>query len=234
MRTLTVTNWTRWQSYRQDRGQPPWIKVHRTVLRNPEWTMLTDAQRGQLVQIWILAADKGGVIEVPDSVNMLTFIRRVCCMESEPSLEVLESLGFISFDANVTPSRRQRDANVTPQRRVEKSREETEKRQTPQAAPLGARSAHNSHAACGRVCVPSFLHSEFERLAPKDFDIRAWYGTVLDTWQDNGEAIGDDAPTFWRSRWREEHGTTKPSREELIEIENEKSGKRWLARKASE
>ena len=46
MPTLTVTNWERWQSYRADRGQPPWIKVHRTVLRNPEWTMLTDAQRG--------------------------------------------------------------------------------------------------------------------------------------------------------------------------------------------
>ena len=136
MRTLTVTNWDRWQSYRADRGQPPWIKVHRTVLRNPEWTMLTDAQRGQLVQLWILAADKAGVIEVPDSVNMLTFIQRVCCMESAPSLQVFESLGFISMggiqpgggDANVTPTRRQGDANVTTamsaQSRVVQSREE--------------------------------------------------------------------------------------------------------------
>ena len=166
MRTLTVTNWTRWQSYRADRGQPPWIKVHRTVLRNPEWTMLTDAQRGQLVQIWILAADKDGVIEVPESVSIKTFIQRVCCMELNPDLQVLESLGFISLDATVTPTRRQGDANpprtpsvMSAQSREEKSstetETETEERQTPQPAPLGARSAHRSHAACGRVCVPN-------------------------------------------------------------------------------
>ena len=130
MRTLTVTNWERWQSYRSDRGQPPWIKVHRTVLRNPEWTMLTDAQRGQLVQIWILAADKGGVIEVPDSVNIVAFIQSVCCMKSEPDLQALVSHRFISLDAKVTPIRRQGDANVTTamsaQSRVEKSSTEAE------------------------------------------------------------------------------------------------------------
>ena len=68
---------------------------------------------GQLVQIWILAADKGGVIEVPDSVNMVTFIQRVCCLESEPSLQVLEQLGFIKLDAKVTPARRQGDASLS-------------------------------------------------------------------------------------------------------------------------
>ena len=127
MPTLTVTNWERWQSYRSDRGQPPWIKVHRTVLRNPEWTMLTDAQRGQLVQLWILAADKGGVIEVPESVDMLTFIQRVCCMESEPSLEALESLGFISLDAKATSTRRQGDVTLASQSRVVQSSTEAEK-----------------------------------------------------------------------------------------------------------
>ena len=136
MLTLTVINWSRWQSYRSDRGQPPWIKVHRTILRNPEWTMLTDSQRGQLVQIWILAADKGGRIESPDSVNLETFIQSVCCMKEEPNLQVLSDLGFIKVKHGVkvtprrrqrtTPTRRQADATVTPQSRVEKSRVETE------------------------------------------------------------------------------------------------------------
>ena len=124
MPTLTVTNWERWQSYRADRGQPPWIKVHRTVLRNPEWTMLTDAQRGQLVQIWILAADKGGVIEVPDHVELASFIQGVCCMKGDVDLEVLIRLRFISLDAKVTSTRRQGDATLTTamsaQSRVEK------------------------------------------------------------------------------------------------------------------
>ena len=143
MRALRVTNWDRWQSYRIDRGQPPWIKVHRTLLRNPEWTTLSDAQRGQLVQIWILAADKNGVIESPNGVELPTFIRRVCCMESEPDLQLFESLRFVSTrmstskasprrqrDANVTPTRRQDDASLTPQSREEKSREEKSREET--------------------------------------------------------------------------------------------------------
>ena len=105
MRALKVTNWDRWQSYRADRGQPPWIKVHRTLLRNPEWTTLSDAQRGQLVQIWILAADKGGTIEAPPGVELPTFIRRVCCMESDPDLQLLASLRFISTKMATTSGR---------------------------------------------------------------------------------------------------------------------------------
>ena len=159
MRILTVTNWNRWQSYRSDRGQPPWIKIHRVVLRNPEWTMLSDAQRGHLVQIWILAADKDGRIEAPDSTDLEMFIKRVCCMESKPDLQVFESMGFIKLksvansasrrrqrDASVTPRPSHSDASVTPQSRVEteKSRVETEKR--PEAV-----FAHwNSHDALTR------------------------------------------------------------------------------------
>ena len=59
---LKIRNWERWQSYRADRGQPPWIKLHRNIMRNPDWVGLTDAQRGQLVAIWLLAADRDGVI----------------------------------------------------------------------------------------------------------------------------------------------------------------------------
>ena len=143
MKVLTVTNWDRWQSYRSDRGQPPWIKIHREILRNPEWTMLSDSQRGHLVQIWILAADKGGRIEAPDSAGLPLFIQRVCCMDSQPDLQVLESMGFIKLksltksskgrrqnDANPTPTLRHSDAKVTPQiRDRDRLETETEKRE---------------------------------------------------------------------------------------------------------
>ena len=109
---LKVSSWDKWQSYRKDRGQPPWIKLHRALLRNPEWISLTDAQRGQLVSIWILAADKDG--KIPDSPEI---IQRVCCLSKKPDLELLISLGFICTrrqpDANMTPTRRQHDASET-------------------------------------------------------------------------------------------------------------------------
>ena len=74
--------------------------------------------------------------------------------------------------------------------------------------PLGTRSAHAGHAACGRVCVPEKLHSEFTRQAPPDFDVRAWYGDIDDEWTANKKPIGDDPFTFWRKRWREKFGGT--------------------------
>lgn len=113
---MRVVNWDRWQSYRNDRGQPPWIKVHRCVMRNPEWVSLTDAQRGQLISIWLLAADRNGVL--PDDPKL---IQRLCFMTDEPDLTTFISLGFL--DAKPTPRRRQRD---TPEKRQRQSRNREE------------------------------------------------------------------------------------------------------------
>ena len=55
--------------------------------------------------------------------------------------------------------------------------------------------------------VPGFIHREFQRTAPDDFDLMAWYSETDLDWAD--QPIGDDGPTFWRARWREEHGTTQ-------------------------
>lgn len=57
---MHIHGWEQWQSYRTDRGRPPWIKVHRAALANPKWVALSDAERGQLVCIWLVAADNHG------------------------------------------------------------------------------------------------------------------------------------------------------------------------------
>ena len=118
MARIRITNWRRWQSYRSDRGQPPWIKVHRCTLRNPEWVSLEDYERGQLISIWMLAADYDGAIVTPDHVDTLEkiaeHIKQVCCMSKSPHLQTFINLGFIEkwrqSDAKPTPSRRQHDA----------------------------------------------------------------------------------------------------------------------------
>ena len=109
---LRIRNWDRWQSYRRDRGQPPWIKVHREVMRNIEWVGMTDAQRGQLVAIWLLAADHDGAI--PASPGL---VQKLCFMSEPPDLNFFIEQGFIEPDANVTPDRRQTDAGTTHQNR---------------------------------------------------------------------------------------------------------------------
>ena len=118
MEYLKIKNWDKWQSYRADRGQPPWIKIHRCVMRNPEWVALSDLERGQLVSMWLLAADNNGLI--PDSHIL---IQKLCFMSSPLKLNKFKELGFIcQGDAKVTPDRRQHDPPE--KRRIEKNREE--------------------------------------------------------------------------------------------------------------
>lgn len=101
---LKVRNWEQWQSYRSDRGQPPWIKVHRRLMHDPNWITLTDAQRGQLVAIWIVAADRDGMVTADRRL-----LARQCYMDATPDIDLFVRLGFIEPDANVTASRRQYD-----------------------------------------------------------------------------------------------------------------------------
>jgi len=77
-------------------------------MRDPEWISLSDAQRGQLVAMWLLAADRNGVI--PASPKL---IQKLCYLESEPDLQAFISLGFIERDATMTPCERQGDALET-------------------------------------------------------------------------------------------------------------------------
>lgn len=117
---MRVRNWEKWQSYRKDRHLPPWIKLHRCVLRNQEWVKLTDAQRGHLVSMWMLAADKNG--ELPDDPRT---IQKMCFLDCEPDINLFIELGFL--DATVTPERRH-VVSLEKRRGQEKSRTEKKER----------------------------------------------------------------------------------------------------------
>lgn len=130
--TLRIRNWDKWQSYRSDRGLPPWIKVHRQVMRDPNWVALTDAQRGQLVSLWILAADKAG--DIPSDSKLL---KKLCFLDDPPDIDRFIELGFLECgmsDVNLTSDRRQDDA---PEKRRGKVEEEEERKQLSEpAAPV--------------------------------------------------------------------------------------------------
>lgn len=120
---MRIRKWDEWQNYRKDRGQPPWIKVYRSLMRDANWVSLSDAQRGQLVAMWMLAADKNG--ELPSDPAL---IKKLCFMDSEPNLKVFVDEGFMEdwqpVDAKLTPERRQVDRPETEESR---DREETDK-----------------------------------------------------------------------------------------------------------
>jgi len=117
---MKIRNWDKWQTFRRDRGAPPWIKIYRNLLSNEEWVSLSDAEKGQLISMWILAADKEGAI--PDNPVM---IQRMCMLEDKPNLSKFIELGFLSTTCQ--PLANQETASCLQvdspeERRVDKSR----------------------------------------------------------------------------------------------------------------
>ncbi|MBT8449125.1 MAG: hypothetical protein KJO69_05520 [Gammaproteobacteria bacterium] len=51
---LSVKNWDKFQHYK-DRN-PPWIKLHRDLLRDYEFACLQDASKLLLIELWLLAS----------------------------------------------------------------------------------------------------------------------------------------------------------------------------------
>jgi uncharacterized phage protein (TIGR02220 family) len=113
--TIKIRNWDKWQSYRKDRGTPPWIKVHRGLMSNQSWALLTDAEKGQLVSLWIIAADKSG--EIPADPRIL---RKICLLDEVPDINKFIDLGFLESDRQPDSDQNNNvgchdDAKVTPE-----------------------------------------------------------------------------------------------------------------------
>ncbi len=108
MKYLKVRNWDAWQTYRKDRGTPPWIKLYRNILTNPEWAQLTDADKGLLLSIWVEAADKKGRFS-----NNAKYLQKHCQLDEPPNLDKLMALGFVEpvgrHSGNQTTTKRQPD-----------------------------------------------------------------------------------------------------------------------------
>jgi len=57
---IKVTNWDKFQHY--SKRNPPWIKLHRSLLHDYEYQCLQDASKAHLVGIWLLASQTNNKI----------------------------------------------------------------------------------------------------------------------------------------------------------------------------
>lgn len=92
---LKVKNWTEFQHYK-DRN-PPWIKLHRTLLDDYEFARLQDASKAHLMLIWLFASQKDGL--VPDDP---AFLKKKLGLEKEPNLKLLISHGLLIQEQNAS------------------------------------------------------------------------------------------------------------------------------------
>ena len=85
---FSVSNWGEFQHYK-DRN-PPWIKLHNQLLDNYEFENLTDATKGHLLCIWMLASRTNNKLPYDHS-----WIKRKIGANSTIDLKSLECSGFI-------------------------------------------------------------------------------------------------------------------------------------------
>jgi hypothetical protein len=117
---LRVKKWEEFQHYK-DRN-PPWIKLHRGILDDYEFSCLQDASKAHLMLIWVFASQNGG--KIPEDAN---FLQRKLGLAKPPDLEILINHGFLIREqvaSNALAESEQDDSKL----RLEKRREETEKR----------------------------------------------------------------------------------------------------------
>lgn len=175
MSLLRIRNWDTWQTYRKDRSAPPWIKIYRRLLLDPQWNTMTDAQKGQLVSLWVLAGDRNGII--PDDPRML---RKLCQLDSDPDVEVFLSLGFI--ERMLTTKKRHRDnqesklcqpscdeSDALEESREEESREEKR------------RVGQNRGTSRAKAPSPDFIESLKRNPAYKSIDVEREL-SKMDAW----------------------------------------------------
>lgn len=116
-RYLTVKNWEEFQHYK-DRC-PPWIKLHRSLLDDYDFSRLHDASKAHLLMIWLLASQQNG--RVP---NDPTFLKNKLGLEKAPDLEMFINQGFLCVeqDASNPLAESKQNARLEEERREEKRR----------------------------------------------------------------------------------------------------------------
>ena len=93
MNFFRIKKYDEFQHYK-DRN-PPWIKLHRTIFTDYEFSCLQDASKLQLILIWMLASQLENKIPYdPD------WVKSQIGVKGKVDLKVLENKGFIFVDSD--------------------------------------------------------------------------------------------------------------------------------------
>lgn len=118
MKYLKVKNWGEFQHYK-DRN-PPWIKLHRSLLDDYEFSRLQDASKAHLMLIWLFASQRDGTI--PADPN---FLKKKLGLQREPDLKTFIDHGLLIPEQNGSDVLAERKQNAPLE---EKRTNTTEKR----------------------------------------------------------------------------------------------------------
>jgi hypothetical protein len=106
-----IPKWREYQHY--NNRNPPWIKLHFSILSSPDWVMLADASRVLAIACMLIASRNEG--KVPNDPK---YLQRVAYLSEPPDFQPLIDCGFL--DAS---NCKQMLADARPETETEKRRE---------------------------------------------------------------------------------------------------------------
>jgi hypothetical protein len=202
---LRVKKWEEFQHYK-DRN-PPWIKLHRGILDDYEFSCLQDASKAHLMLIWVFASQNGG--KIPEDAN---FLQRKLGLAKPPDLEILINHGFLireQVDSTALAEGLHDDSKL----RLEKRREEAEK---------SARAFQDFWDAYPRKVSKPDAVKAWKSLALHNGDVEKLMAGLA-SWKKSEQWSEQEGkfiphPSRWLSkrRWEDEGFSRPASREEVI------------------
>jgi hypothetical protein len=191
-----VRNWDQFQHYR-DRN-PPWIKLHFSLLSSRDWVMLDDASRVLAIACMLVASRNDGLVDAdPD------YMRRVAYLNKPPNFKPLIACGFLESASATLADASTLQADARPEERQRRVETETEERQ-------------RARKRASRTCPPDF-----------ELDGDLWEWAVkncpgVDVARET-EAFKDytfaSAKTDWVATWRNWMRKAKPTGRRLTKYE---------------
>lgn len=94
---IHIKNWKKHQHYKDRR--PPWIKLYRELLDNPEWFSLSGDDGRMLINLWLIASETNDGM-LPDS-DTLAFRLRTDSKTIDQSIKTLVLKGFLYDDSEM-------------------------------------------------------------------------------------------------------------------------------------
>ncbi|RAU21090.1 hypothetical protein CU669_15155 [Paramagnetospirillum kuznetsovii] len=198
--SIRIKDWAKFQHFKDRR--PPWIKLYRDILDDPEWFALDPEASKALVMLWLIASETDGYL--PD-IKKISFRLRISD-EKAKSLILALSHWLEHDDITVISPRYQDDApEGETERETEKEREGEDG--VPPALPqIGKKGSRFPDGACLTVEQRDFASRE--GIADPD---REW-AKFGDYWrsQPGAKGVKLDWPATWRNWVRRSSEDSKP------------------------
>jgi len=215
MNYLRVINLEKFQHYKH--RNPPWIKLHNSIMDNYHFACLQDASKLHLILIWLLASRTNNTI--PDDSE---WIRRRIGVSSKVDVESLVSHGFIERYSDASKMLASCVQNADSERETETETEKTplppkgEGVSSPEFEAFWSEwPPHPRKSAKGQTAT-SWRRQKCDPIAGKIMAALACWKTSTEWTKNNGQFIPAPKVFINQRRWE----SSPPSPTESVPTEN--------------